>query len=342
MSDAFILGAGFSKAVSPQMPTMAELGEDVLRSLGPDKPRFPASIADSSFEDWLTYLSGDQPWMKEDELLRNRGSYLRIAREICEIVRRHEAAVRAADLPDWLRSLTAYWHENRSTVITFNYDTLVEAAYTETVRVRTNLKSPDNYVYMSQILHAPVTPLGTRLGGVLTASDIDTFTLVKLHGCHSWLYSGRESFWGEAIYHAYGSPGWGSSLEYAMPRLGDDKSPLVVPPAAGKSSFFQNETVRGEWAVARNLLEAADAVWIAGYSLPDGDQLARQLLQAGLRPGQTVHVVNPDAEVTARLEGALPSASVLPTVVQADPLEALAARLVPTTLEPVFLLPGYS
>lgn len=342
MTDAFILGAGFSKAVSPEMPTMAELGDEVLRSLGPDKPRFPASIADSNFEDWLTYLSGDQPWMKEDELLRNRGSYLRIAGEICEIVRRHEAAVREAPLPDWLRSLTSFWHENRSTIITFNYDTLVEAAYTETVKVRTNPESPHNYVSVSQIVHAPVTPLGTRRGAVLMAEDIDTLTLVKLHGCHSWLYSGRETFWGEAIYSAYGPEGWGSSLDYSMPGLGDDKSPLVVPPAAGKSSFFQNETVRGEWAAARNLLDRADAVWVVGYSLPDGDQLARQLLQAGLHPGQTVHVVNPDGEITTRLQKALPSVSVLPTLIQPAPLEALADRLTPSSLDPTFVLPGYS
>lgn len=335
MSDTFLLGAGFSKAISPHMPTMMELGRSVLGTFGHARPPFPASMSDDSFEDWLTYLGSDLPWLDSADQARNRGAFLTVAREVSRIVRRREELARQAAMPDWLRALMAYWHEQRASVVTFNYDTLVEAAYTETVAVRSRPDSVDNYVSYRHIVHAPVTDLASRTAGVFGHTPVETLTLVKLHGCHSWLYSGRETFWGETIFSAYGRPGWSSGLDYRYPGLGDDKESLVVPPAAGKSSFFQNETVRGEWKRAREMLSGATDVWIVGYSLPPGDQLARQLLQSGCRPGQRVHVVNPDESVVDRIAAAVPSSSVLPTVVEAEPLPALARRLVPSSMHPI-------
>jgi hypothetical protein len=43
-----------------------------------------------------------------------------------------------------------------------------------------------------------------------------------------------------------------------------DKVPLVIPPTTGKSGFFNNESVRSEWAAARNGLRA-DLVYFVDY-----------------------------------------------------------------------------
>lgn len=302
---------------------MAEVGTDVLGRLGNERPSFPSSIADGDFEAWLTYLAADQPWLDEGEQLINRGHYLRVSRAVASSIRNCEAQVRASDPPGWLQSLIAYWHDSCASVITFNYDTIVEACYTDVVTVRSRVESEGNYVDASQILHATLAPLTSRTGAVLQASGAETFHMVKLHGSHSWMYSGRESFWGEFIFSAYGRPGWSTSLEYPYPALGEDKVPLVVPPAAGKSTFFQNETVRGEWREGQRMLAEAETIWVLGYSLPDGDQLARQLLQAGVQDGGRVVIVNIDQAVVSRFRQALPHAQVLDEFVCESPLEAL-------------------
>ena len=54
--DVFILGAGFSKAICMQMPTMVELGAEVRKRLA-EVPSFSSAIPDSlgdNIELWMT------------------------------------------------------------------------------------------------------------------------------------------------------------------------------------------------------------------------------------------------------------------------------------------------
>jgi hypothetical protein len=172
--------------------------------------------------------------------------------------------------------LVARWHEDHASVITFNYDTLVEAAFTEVVRVYSSPgNEKDNYVWPSQVFRAPLTPIGARAGNVLTAPSIPTFRLLKLHGSRAWLYSGRDSFFGEVIYDATAFQGWAGKDTHERPWLLEDKVPLVVPPTSGKTGFFDNETVRHQWRLAHEALQEADRIFIVGYSLPRVSGLCR-------------------------------------------------------------------
>ena len=74
MYDVFILGAGFSKAVFEEMPTLAELSSQVLEKMPQLQPihrMFPNNV-----EMWLTYLSQNHPWLRESEALRNKANLL--------------------------------------------------------------------------------------------------------------------------------------------------------------------------------------------------------------------------------------------------------------------------
>lgn len=156
--DAFILGAGFSRAISEEMPLLAELGEQVLNLLGPNAPEVLPNLPPADFENWLSFLAEDDPWLREDERLGNRSVFLQISRLLCDLISARESATRQDAPPDWLRMLVARWHEDEAAVITFNYDTLVEAAFTETVRVYSRPNSENkNYVYPSQVFRAPLT-----------------------------------------------------------------------------------------------------------------------------------------------------------------------------------------
>ena len=74
MTDVFILGAGFSKAIYGDMPTLVELSERVREGLLEKKFRLPVEIDNmgDNIEAWMSYLSQRQPWLKEHENDYNR------------------------------------------------------------------------------------------------------------------------------------------------------------------------------------------------------------------------------------------------------------------------------
>lgn len=80
--DAFILGAGFSKAIHNRMPMLNELGSEAASRLTHLVADHPKNIAVDDFENWLTYLAEDQPWMGEELRLRNRASFLEAFRAL--------------------------------------------------------------------------------------------------------------------------------------------------------------------------------------------------------------------------------------------------------------------
>src|ERR1019366_6423058 len=84
--DVFILGAGFSRAISESMPLMKDLDSKVADRLGADTYRRISSSFDGDLELAMTFLAQGHPWLKESDRLRNRALFLEastaIAREI--------------------------------------------------------------------------------------------------------------------------------------------------------------------------------------------------------------------------------------------------------------------
>jgi len=308
--DVFILGAGFSKAIYSGMPLLRELGMKALTHLSHDAPYIPPGLDPTDFEGWLSYLSDDQPWLLPEESLRNRAGFLRISRLISDIISEHESEAKRRPMPDWLCLLITYWHQTKSTVLTFNYDLLVEAAFENTVRVYSRPGDQQNYVNARQIITAPLMPAGARQGAVLAASTIESFQLMKLHGSRSWVYSGRESFYGEVIYDATTEFGWNEKQPHWIDRLIVDKVPLVVPPTNGKSNFFNNETVRSQWRLSLEALRHADRVFVVGYSFPSTDHMTRYLLQESHHADRKVILVSRSTAAMERLPNFIPTESI--------------------------------
>ena len=80
-----------------------------------------------------------------------------------------------------------------------------------------------------------------------------------------------------------------------------DKEILLIPPVAEKTTYFNNETVRGLWKDAAAALQGAAALYIIGYSLPISD-LGMRFFLAGNSPDadSLVHVVNTDTNTLER------------------------------------------
>ena len=124
MNEVFILGAGFSKAVSQEMPLMknGELSREVFRSykFSASVPAEIKSMIDEDFEKGLGFLASNKSWLwlYKDLTLVLRGVLM---------LKSKNPLVWGMNKPQqWLEELIAYWHNNRCIVISLNYDTLIE------------------------------------------------------------------------------------------------------------------------------------------------------------------------------------------------------------------------
>lgn len=294
MGDVFLLGAGFSKAVSDDMPLLQELSSQIRLRLS-DLPESLSTLGDN-IEIWLSYLSQPHPWLRESENLRNRALALEITEEIKKVLDEKEQLAVLDECPSWLLTLTQHWHKNQAEIISLNYDTLVER-----VAVNSIDKIKAEHIYPVRL------ELSTKRGGENVAvvgpmRPVDSFTLFKLHGSTNWYYSGTSESTGEVIYYST-LEGWvaNSSRESGSKQAVRDKVPLIVPPTTEKVGFFQHESLKRIWTQALSSLCTATRLFIIGYSLPMTDLAVRLFLHDGARGcRKELYIVNLDCSIVDR------------------------------------------
>jgi hypothetical protein len=234
-----------------------------------------------NFEQWLSYLIETPPWLSPADQTRNRAAFLEVSRAVHDVLEERQRTTlmyQKDKCPDWLIRLVRRWHEDHASVITFNYDQLVELAwllYANPTPPRT--RSWDLYP-------ALLTPLTARVGNappVYTAAG--GFQLLKLHGSVGWWYSGPDGPPGDIVYDQGVKGGeWhvGGVLapDELMLSMTDDREPMIVPPAAVKSPYYNNLILREIWRSAASNLAQAEELVIMGFSLPATDMLVSSML----------------------------------------------------------------
>jgi hypothetical protein len=196
-------------------------------------------------------------------------------------------------------TLVKLWHDQRSQVLTLNYDTLIERAARA---IAADGKDGKNFVKASDVYGVPLTEASRRNAAIISSEDIETFRLMKLHGSINWYYSGATQYLGEAIYYHEVSD-WTQTSKYE--RRGRaavrDKVPLIVPPTTEKVTFFQHETLRLIWLIAGQQIEGATRLISIGYSLPETD-LAMQFFLQSRAPKEPIDlvIVNRDSKTVDR------------------------------------------
>jgi len=297
----FILGSGFSRAFSEAMPTVAEL-TDVLRG----NPRFQEAPYDdlvASPELLLSYLDSAQPWKEPEEVLRDQALFIETQRQLAAEIARCEGEAFGQPAPEWAARLVKHLHETRSTVLSLNYDTVLERIVHKTSTERSDHDEPREF----DLYQMPLSVLRLRQAGTLGGNSVQTLRLLKLHGSINWFYSGQDATPGEQIYYRAvmsDSPagddwGRGNTTDREIRRLTSDKAPLIVPPVSEKSRFYDNRTLRMLWTDAREALARANEVWCVGYSLPETDLTMKLFLQSVARP-ERVYVVNRASSVNGK------------------------------------------
>lgn len=306
-----ILGAGFSKAVDSSFPLVDQLGE-LVRDRVPDAlTSAPPKFVGGSFERWLSRIAEPQPDLNDAANLGNARDFEVVTTAIHEIMVSIEAEVFRTEAPWWLLRFAGLLHAERATVVTFNYDTVVEAVAVRTSRYGTP-GTPNAYSLTDGI--PPTPPAGGLTYG---PTFVETLRLLKLHGSLD-TYWVRGDTAGTSITRVADSvwvPDMGmSSPNLNIARHAPGRVPFIVPPASAKSAFFANPITRQLWQTAAQRLARCDQIAVIGYSIPMTDIVASAMLVTAQRAsGARIDIVNrTPVPVRGRLvdDGGVPAAAV--------------------------------
>ena len=299
MRRVFVLGAGFSRAVSAVMPLMRDLGVVAAKALDgfPLPSRRPR--AEDDIETWLSFAREPQPFLTAESNLLNRAAAERVTAAIrdCVVAAQHE--LERGEVPAWLDDLITSWHGQRVDVITLNWDTIVEATV-QALRLWSLTNDPgslETSAVRSADLLAGVPR--TALAEVSVGLPSTSFHLWKLHGSIDWYWSEGDRY-GETVVRRPWELG---------PSVGDftaiaTKSPFFAAPTATKGAYYENQVIRYVWRRARQALEDADEIILLGYSLPPSDLAVRALLAGTGATSAVVIDICPNP-VVERLQGLL-------------------------------------
>ena len=242
---------------------------------------YPEKQLENNIELWMTYLYHEQPWLGEEFNDCNKNLAERMRMLISEIImERSSQAMASPCTPDWLDDLIQEWHRRKATVITLNYDTLVENEAVQNIP----LTLSQFYPYLSDGDDPPQ----------------ETFEYYKLHGSVNWHCSSMEDEYNAAISYSEASqPGSATAGTH-------DRKRLIIPPVTEKTTYFKNSTIRKIWQEAGKKFEQATRVFFIGYSLPLSD-LGMQFFLKRYQPTLCApwYLINPDISVTRKYQGLL-------------------------------------
>ena len=275
--DVFILGAGFSKAISYLMPTTAELTNIISGRLQRHGIQLPPPLKDTQYiekqmdnniELWMTYLLQSQPWLRRNHNTANRITGGKIQKLMVDVLNEQESQVLESPCSqEWLPSLIEYWSRpctgvSKVTVITLNYDTLVERA------------AKAKGIALKQIYPPGLSDIETQEEALSHNDSNRRFTLYKLHGSVNWSFAGESASEAQVCYSDI--PPWD---EKASPQLVHPIDAAIIPPVFNKERHLRNPTIEGIWRAASDALWEATRVFVIGYSLPISDLSMRFFLK---------------------------------------------------------------
>ena len=308
MADAFLLGAGFSKALHNAMPTMNELYEllEVLVKVPRGIPEEAYEYAAGNAESLLSHFAIPAPQDDIVEVFEKRRLTELLERGIGKSVYEREIEAVSDELNPNGVKLVSKWQQNKSHVLTTNYDSLVETLAEGT---RSGDDDSARMLNYQDLYPIPISPVHSLRGsGLFGTVEVDSFTLYKLHGSTTW-YTAAAGISFAPIY-------WLSNRLLGDRRsniLVADKRRFIIPPVYDKSTLLNHESVRSLWQQAReNALRPAERLFVIGYSLPETDVAMHSLLWEGrVFPDgsgsgtKLLYVVNPDDNSQLRYKAVL-------------------------------------
>ena len=193
------------------------------------------------------------------------------------------------------------------TIITFNYDLLIERALL--------LLGQNQHCETFVFPHSYRLPKVAATPGISGLEKFPTraghgkgIALLKLHGSINWqsvhtsqLPNPSALFNPKRELHVINSPMARATLSWIRRRRRVYLQPIIVPPISGKRGTM-HAGIPVLWKLAGQALREADRVVIGGYSCPPLDLEARFLLGENLRANKAkrIYVVDPNPDIVSR------------------------------------------
>lgn len=300
----YLLGAGFSRAISESMPLLNELGRRVHDG-DPVLRERVARYEIEDFETWMSLVATAEPYRSRAENHESLGLYSRAVRQVGRVLQDEVVIATRGDLPTWLERLVQIWHATKASVATFNYDTLTEIAAR-----RGSLYDPDARLVLPWPTVINFAPGGNdkSIGEDSRNVAWSSFQLWKLHGSVNWYWVPEDSSGAtlERVPLFDGAVEGEGSFDPA--RWLPGREPYIVPPVATKSVFYGGPLTTHLWQAASGALTASNDLVIMGYSMPVTDLTTLGLLRESFRHKRALRVTVCDphpAPVVERLRGLL-------------------------------------
>ena len=290
---AYIIGSGFSKDLL-NIPTLLGLSKDILdylKSVAQEGRNHYPEVRDyiqrhipqdiqQNIEHLMTVLRGRSPWFNHNDEVSRKSCFGTIVEVVAELIDEKQTEGFGSshynyESLDTLGKLINQWKEQRATVITFNYDTVVETKGKDLIE-------SDNQNFLKRIYVGPFTNLIQRTSGVMDMWGLNYFFLIKLHGSINWYYSGNENFSGEPIYFDPLLDNKSQQLAFIAENKAD-LQPLIIPPLTQKDSFLDHSLLRYQWREAFKGIVQADRIFVIGYSLPATNLMAKFMLNEAVK-----------------------------------------------------------
>ncbi len=294
----FLLGAGFSKAVAQAMPLIRDIPW-LLEKITPEVYReFITPDFNDDFELWLSAMAsgtlGEDPSRKTRRTEAFHAVLINLSRVL---LNRMNCSFRESQWTDeidsdaWLHRLFRFWDNHQSTILTFNYDALIEHRYFA-------FRNPRHFRNHSPPPHYPhiLTPFPHDSGNQRVPDfNKPQFQLFKLHGSINWwrrfppndddqtvyFWDRPMGKWKRADKNNPETPAHidATAVDFDLVPVAHHFLPFIVPPVAIKDSFYRVDLLESIWENAAKKMEQASAMVVMGYSFPKSDQSAIAFFQ---------------------------------------------------------------
>lgn len=269
----YVLGSGFSKAISSGMPAINELTE-MLRSMGkkgtdlkyPQLAHFVQEMAKKTVSsDELTSIESISSLILGKEIFYNNDVYLyyhilqnQLFHWLHEKIDNfaHTVDIDKQELVlDFIKKCTHSTNtkdREHSLVITFNYDLLLERLFTQL--------DPSEYflnyiVKLNRYFDSAKNPTGQK----------NIFEYLKLHGSFNWFRSpGSQVYDINNIYRV-------NDDDKERDLIHHDDIPIFIPMTYSKGGYLIGSFYNALWNIAERYLTTAEEINFIGYGFPATD-----------------------------------------------------------------------
>lgn len=295
----FFFGAGFSKAVDPEYPTLRELTEKIENATSCLQTKYKqiSAITGNDIEATLSYLSSQYPWEDEHDKALNKALFI----EILAAIQIHFTTLECFPKKEYSNAkvLGNFILKTKYPCLTLNYDTILESIIFDSLPQAyqdANTYQALYWIPMQSIFERGSIGYNTNPHKEdYDPSGKELPKILKLHGSVNWLWTGNPH--DETLYYS------GKHRSPLYEPLTAGLIPYIVPPSSNKNIFYNNRSLQLLWEAALLFTKFFDELYIIGYSLPKTDLAIHYLFKLiiqnshptnGKNGNQTIFIINTD------------------------------------------------